>query len=176
MRLFIATKIPEEFIPGLKEIQQQLAKCGKLTLAKEFHITLKFLGEVNTKKVELIREKLSEIKFKNIKTSFTNLGGFPSNKEIRVIWLGLNNEDEVIKLQIEIDNKLKEIGFEKDNRFTPHITLARVKYVKDKTKLNKIFSKKLNFGSFEINKITLFNSIGTEEGYKHEVLSDFYFL
>ena len=174
MRLFIATKIPERFVSIFKELQQQLTKCGKLTLAKEFHITFKFLGEVNPKKLGTIKEKLSEIKFKNIKTTFTNFGCFPSNKEIRVIWLGLNNEDEIIKLQTEIDNKLKEIGFEKDNKFSPHITLARVKYIQDKTKLNEIFNKKLNLDSFEINKITLFNSIETNEGYKHEVLNDFY--
>lgn len=174
MRLFIATKISEKFILNLKEIQQQLAKCGKLTLVKDFHLTFKFLGEVNPNKLDAIKEKLSEIKFEKIKTSFTSLGCFPSNKEIRVIWLGLNNEDEIIKLQIKVDNKLKEIGFEKDNRFSPHITLTRVKYIQDKTKLNEILNKKLNLDSFEINKITLFNSIETNEGYKHEVLNDFY--
>ena len=174
MRLFIATKIPEKFVSILREVQQQIGKCGKFSLAKDFHITFKFLGEVNTQKVDIIKEKLSEIKFKNIKTSFTNFGFFPSNKEIRVVWLGLDNEEEIIKLQMEIDNKLKEIGFEKDNRFSPHITLARVKYIQDKSKLNEIFNKALNIGSFEINKITLFNSIETNEGYKHEVLNDFY--
>ncbi len=174
MRLFIATKIPEKFVSILREVQQQIGKCGKLTLAKELHITFKFLGEVNLNKLDIIKEKLSEIKFKDIKTSFTNFGCFPSNKEIRVVWLGLNNEKEIIKLQIDIDNKLNKVGFEKDNRFSPHITLARVKYIQDKTKLNEIFNKELNLGSFEINKVTLFNSIETNEGYKHEVLNDFY--
>ncbi len=37
-----------------------------------------------------------------------------------------------------------------------------------------MFNKELNLGSFEINKVTLFNSIETNEGYKHEVLNDFY--
>ncbi len=134
MRLFIATKIPEKFVSILREVQQQIGKCGKLTLAKELHITFKFLGEVNLNKLDIIKEKLSEIKFKDIKTSFTNFGCFPSNKEIRVVWLGLNTEKEIIKLLIDIDNKLNKVGFEKDIRFSPHITLTRVKYIQDKTK------------------------------------------
>jgi len=147
MRLFIAIELPEEAKEELRKAQQQLPN-GKLSLAKELHITLKFLGEVTPDRADEVREKLQKVKFEAFKAKLDSAGFFPSEKYIRVIWAGIKPEEETIKLQKEIDSAIcKEFPY--DYKFSPHITLARVKFVDDKKEfiqqLKKIKLEKINF-------------------------------
>ena len=60
MRLFIA--VPYE--NSLKEVQDKIDKTSaKFTFPNHFHITLKFLGEVED--IEAVKERLSQITFKS---------------------------------------------------------------------------------------------------------------
>jgi len=176
MRCFIAFEIPEEVKKVLIEAQSQLDKdMAKLSLTKDFHLTLKFLGEIDENKVEEIKKKLSEIKFDSFETSLTDIGVFPGEDYIRVVWIGLGDPKNAIKeLQHEIDEKLQKLGFEKDERFHPHVTLARVKFTEDRESLLKnlkeiTFEKK----SFKVNEFKLKKSTLTGEGPIYEDLAVF---
>ena len=135
MRTFISLDIPEEIKKEITKIQSQLLEfIGKKTETENLHLTLKFLGEIDEKKIEKVKKRLREIKFEKFETEVDSIGVF-SEKFIRIVWLHLSNCDE---LQKEIDEKLKDL-FEKEKRFMSHLTIARVKNVKDK----KIFLGKL---------------------------------
>ncbi len=159
MRLFIAIDLPNEAKEALIKAQKQIPKC-KISLAKDFHITLKFLREVSTDKTEELKEKLQKAKFKPFETKLDSIGFFPSEKYIRVVWAGINPEEETLQLQKEINNLIGN-DYPDDYKFSPHITLARVKFVGDNKglveQLKKINLEKINIrvDSFKLKKSIL---------------------
>ncbi len=170
MRTFIAIDIPEEIKKEIVKVQEQLPEFkGKLTERENLHLTLKFLGEVDEKKAEEIKLRLREIKSKKIESEIDSIGIF-SEEFIKIIWLHMANCE---KLQKEIDNGLKEL-FEKEKRFMGHLTIARVKKIKDKKKfiseLNKI---KIPSMKFTINNFELKKSVLTEKGSIYETLETY---
>ncbi len=159
MRLFIAVDLPEEAKDELRNAQQHLPD-SKLSKAKDFHITLKFLGEVQPHNAEEVNQQLQKVDFKAFNTSVDQLGVFPNEKYIRVVWAGIRPEEEMLMLQKKIDEIIGK-EFPDDYKFSAHITLARVKYVENKTSfiemLKKIKIKNISFtvDSFKLKKSTL---------------------
>lgn len=172
MRLFIALDLDNE--EYFKELQNQLNSDNlKASFPKSFHLTLKFLGE--TDKTQQIIEALKSIKFKELNLKTTKIGVFPNENYIRVIWLGLDDNQELEKLQNNIEKALEPFKFKKDyNDFHPHITLARVKFIKDKEALKqlmlKIQPKPLEF---KINKFSLYSSELTSKGPIYKEIKSF---
>jgi len=177
MRLFIAFDISEEAKKELEMLQSNIKKSSennaKLSFVKEFHLTMKFLGDVNENKVEEIKERLQKVRFDKFTAVFDDAGIFPSESYIRVVWIGLSPEDKITLLQQKIEESLKGM-FPKDNRFLPHLTLARVKFVKDKKafieSIKKLKPEKI---SFEVNSFKLIQSTLTKEKPIYEVLGEF---
>ena len=64
MRAFIAIEAPEKYKGKIREIQKQFSDIGKITMTKEYHCTLKFLGEITEKQAEQVKENLRKIKMK----------------------------------------------------------------------------------------------------------------
>ncbi|MEK6868809.1 MAG: RNA 2',3'-cyclic phosphodiesterase, partial [Nanoarchaeota archaeon] len=96
MRLFIAIEIPEEIKSYLAEIQQEIADSkNKIRLVNKdnMHLTLKFLGEVQPDNLEDIKNNLKKITFKPFSVVLDNIGVFPSDNYIRVVWVGLKPEE-----------------------------------------------------------------------------------
>lgn len=162
MRLFIAMDF-DELKDYLIELQNNLPKEDiKLTLTKSYHLTLKFLGEVSETDTEKIIECLKKIKLEEFEINLDEIGVFPNKHYVRVIWVGVNPKEQVIELQKSIEESLNEFGFKKDFKFHPHITLARVKLVKDKQnfidalkKLKIDKHKKIITKEFKLIKSTL---------------------
>ena len=174
MRTFIAIELPEELSAKLKSIQEQLVTdSAKLTLTRAFHLTLKFLGEIDDSRADDLKNMLAKIKFKPFEARLTKLGFFPDENYIRVIHIGLEPEKQIKALQKNIESSLPK--FKKDNRFHPHITLARVKFVKDKEQFKTTISKiKLpEFPEFKVENFKLIKSTLTPEGPVYEELASF---
>ena len=131
MRLFVSIDFNQldSYLSGL---QKQIPPYAKPKLTRDFHITLKFLGEVGADKASMIIGLLKNISFDSFSVSLHSIGVFPSESNIRVIWVGVNPEDEVLNLQNSIDSSLSSI-FEREDDFKPHITLARVGHIENKT-------------------------------------------
>lgn len=159
MRLFIAFEASEEAAAQLLGAQKQLqADDAKLNFTKSFHLTLKFLGEVTPAKAEEVKKRLEQVQFKPFKASLDGTGVFPSEKMIRVAWVGIEPHDIICELQKKIDEALTGL-FPKETRFEPHITLARVKTVKDKKQFaEQVKNLKLEPISFEVKAFKLIES------------------
>ena len=170
MRLFIAIDF-NEFSEYFKRLQEQLPKA-KHTLPKKFHLTLKFLGDVDENKVGKIKQLLSEIKFQEFECFLGDIKYFSGNF-IKTIFVKVTDSDKIFELQKEIDNNLLDF-FEKAKQFEPHLTIARVKHVENKKEyldgLQKIKTEKhiKTVNSFELLKSEL-----TPEGPVYEVLEQF---
>lgn len=174
MRLFIAIELPAEVKAHLAELQKKIdGHFSQLTLAKEVHLTLKFLGDVNEQKIAEIKQKLGKVDFGSFNAWLGKTGVFPGESYIRVVWIGVEPANSIIALQQKIEKSLAGL-FETDTRFTPHLTLARVKFVKDKKafveNLKKLEAEKKEFAvdSFKLIKSTL-----TPKGPVYEDIAEF---
>jgi len=164
MRLFAAVKIPEQVADELRKIQSHI-KVDGLKLVKDFHLTLKFYGEVSEDKLGSLKEQLSKVKFEPFEAALGTVGVFPNMHHVNVVWVGL-----------EPEQKFREIAgqIEKDEKFKAHVTLARVKFLKNKPEFKqKLESVKVPKLSFKVDKFYLIKSTLTGEGPVYEDLAEF---
>jgi len=155
MRTFIGIDFDDEVKSKISDLQSRLkgmAKSGRWKRIDNFHLTLKFLGEVDKSLICNIAEKLDEV-CKNM-NKFTlrieHLGAFSAKECTRVVWLGIGGETSVLKsLQKNIEDKLLDLNFEKESReYTPHITIGQDVYFNEN--FNEI---KKSFDDFFIDEI-----------------------
>ncbi len=159
MRTFIAIDIPESIKKEIIKIQKQLPKfAGKKTEAESLHLTLKFLGEVDEKKIEKIRKMLREIKLNSFEIQIQKIGMFSD----RIVWLGIKNCNELQKI---IDNQLSRL-FEMENRFMGHLTIARIKNLEGRKQfLEELRKIKLPEMKFIVKKFNLKESKPVKRGH-----------
>ena len=168
MRCFISIDLPKEVRNELSEIQKRIySNDTKLLNVKpdNIHITLKFLGEIDGIQLDKIKGVLSKLKFKRFKARLNSMGVFPDENFIRIVWVGIEPKEKMHEIHDTLDNELHREGFPLDNEFESHATLARVKTVKHKRAFSELLNKiKINPLEFEINEISLKESILTPEG------------
>lgn len=135
IRSFIAIELPEEFKSGLLRLQAEL-KSAVYTFVKwvapeGIHLTLKFLGNIPSPKVDEIARAMERAieGATPFRLETTELGAFPNLKRPNVFWLGVGGDlDSLATVQKRIDDVLEPMGFTREKRaFTPHLTLARVR-------------------------------------------------
>jgi RNA 2',3'-cyclic 3'-phosphodiesterase len=156
IRSFIAIELPSELKAILGSFQDEMVSAGgssvKWVSPDSIHITLKFLGNIFTEKVQSISSAIEQAcaGVEPFILEMGELGGFPNLKQPRVLWVGLHGDIERVKsLQMSIDNNLAKLGFDKEKReFTPHITLARMR---DKASSvdRKKFGERVTGGTFD---------------------------
>ena len=107
MRLFLAVPLSKRakdlIVDSYKE---NIGRINAKWVAKEnFHITLKFLGNVEKDRIEEIEKEMNDIKDKHegCKFTITNLGAFPSLKLIRVLFYNIVPPEPFIDLSKDID-------------------------------------------------------------------------
>ncbi len=173
MRLFIAIDLPEETKKELLRIQEKLPEAKIRPVKPEhMHLTLKFLGNISPAKTKIIEQELQKIYLKPFRANLSQTGYF-SEDFIRIVWVGLEPEKEITKLQKDIDESLQQ-QFPKDKKFTPHITIARVKKIRNKEKfVDELKNIKVNRKEFEIKNFKLKKSVLTPEGPLHEDVAGF---
>lgn len=173
MRCFISIAIPEDIKKGMSAIQDRLRKSGadvSWTKPDGMHLTLKFLGEIEEKRVAKIETALNIAcaGINSFSLDLSGIGVFPDIRRPRVVWIGLNeNGNSLTKMQRGIENQLEEIGFPiEKRRFTPHITLGRVRSNKNLSQLLSIMDEEKNseIGSFSVSNIHLMKSDLRSEG------------
>jgi 2'-5' RNA ligase len=169
-RGFIAVDVGP--FPKIIEFENQIKDTDadvKLVDPKNVHITLKFLGDTDENLVDRIEEimKKSVEKIKPFEIKLKGAGVFPNKNYIKVMWIGINDTENLKKISNGIDEQLSKIGFEKEKRdFSAHLTLARVKTPKNKDKLLQIVEKyrETDFTKIKIDSIRLKQSELTPKG------------
>jgi RNA 2',3'-cyclic 3'-phosphodiesterase len=167
MRLFIAIELPLEIKQGLAKMQEQLKGGGagaSWTKPEGIHLTLKFLGETPESQVPEILQTLAAAvrgtgKFR---VDVAGAGAFPNARNPRVLWIGVAGDLEKLQaLQASVEEALRKLGFEpEDRKFSPHLTLARIKYLRPRdnwqTAIGKISD--VNLGGFDADHVSLMKS------------------
>ncbi|ASJ15771.1 2'-5' RNA ligase [Thermococcus chitonophagus] len=180
MRAFIAIDVSEEVRDAIVKAQDFIGtKEAKIKFVERenLHITLKFLGEITQEQAEEIKKVLAEIAKRHRKheVRVKGIGVFPNPNYVRVIWAGVENDEGIKAIAQDIERELSKLGFKKDKEFVAHVTIGRVKFVKDKLGLAMKLKELANedFGTFRVEAIELKKSTLTPKGPIYETLARF---
>jgi 2'-5' RNA ligase len=144
-RAFVAIDLPDELAGMLAGLQARLkahsaARGVNWVKPGNIHLTLKFLGAMEAQKTGMVAAELKAASTvaPPLTVSVEGVGGFPSLKDPRVVWVGVKEDPMLLNLQEEIEGRLSAIGFEKEERpFHPHLTIGRARTVEDGRALGK---------------------------------------
>lgn len=182
-RLFAALKIVPDpgFTGKYRELKQSLRhEQIKWVEEHNIHITLKFFGDTEEKSIPAIGEVLSPVAaaVPPIVLRLYGLGIFGSSYAPRVVWTGVEPYEEVAALMKKVHEELKAIGIEPDRQnLVPHLTLGRVKFLKDKILFNRVIEQNRMISSLpvKVEEIILYESILRREGPIYIALAKFPF-
>ena len=180
-RLFLAIRIPQEPITEVmvKEIQHNFGFMDARWIELQYlHMTLKFFGPLNEKRIKKVIELLGEY-FKTQQSfdmTVCKLSMFGSRGAPKVLWLGIEEEQQLKKLAYGLQSELDNLGLYADRQnFVPHISLARV----EKTNSGSFFQKQMkrfqeiNLSPIKVQSVVLLESIISNKGVEYKLVKEF---
>ena len=179
-RLFIGvrilpTKKTLDFYSKLKsKLKDEKIKWVSL---EKMRITLKFLGNTDATLLPSINAKLKQIatRVEPFSINIQGLGRFKNQRDTKVIWLGISNTNILNALANEIDNAMKDFGFDSENRpFNPHLTLGRVRYQSNEDYITQLIIEYngMRFQSTKICEFFLVESVLQQCGSKYNIIKE----
>lgn len=183
MRLFVAIDLDPEIrerLAGYVEGLEKLATDVRWTPPEAWHITLKFIGEVDEVMLPRIKEQLAKISPAPAHIGFRGTGFFPAPRSARVFWAGVEGDANLLNLAEAVERTLGAIGIAFEERaFTPHLTLARSgsgkkeragnKFAKLQQRLSKMAEP--DFGTMTAREFFLYQSKTSPKGAEYTKLA-----
>ncbi len=169
-RVFIAVDLADQLRENMVRIQRELMSSGidmKPVEPENLHITLRFIGEISRELLEEVKKRLGAIKYNKFTIHVRGVGAFPSIDRPRVIWVGIEEgARDLMNLHELIMRFTGDIGERDERGFVPHLTIARVKYVRNKEKYMEVVRKyeNMDFGTQIVDSIKLKRSVLTPRG------------
>jgi 2'-5' RNA ligase len=137
VRVFIAVDIPlvakDILAQTVRQLQMNIPTGVRWVDPGGIHLTLKFLGNVDSSRVNDIlaamKHVAEEFQGRKFQLALSGLGLFPNTKQPRVLWAGTDGDlDTLRSLQALVDEVVSRLGFSRENRpFRPHLTIGRVR-------------------------------------------------
>lgn len=173
-RLFIAIDIPELIKMSIQGMGRSI-RNGKPVPTEQLHLTLKFIGEVESSKLLDIHEILAEITLPKFSIQLKGTGAFPPRGTPRVLWAGITPADMTIHLRNTIENRLTAIDIPKERqKYKPHITLTRLKNSPVHQVHNFLAGNAfLETPKFQVDSFCLYSSQLTKKGPIHTLESEY---
>jgi RNA 2',3'-cyclic 3'-phosphodiesterase len=186
MRLFVALEIPVAVRENLAAVGQnfpQRKSQMRWVRAENFHVTLKFIGEVPSEKVEIISAALREVRADlPVEVCFRGLAWYWNAKGLGMLFGTIDPSASLSTLARDIDGRLEPLGIPPENRaFTPHLTLARCKQgtlprgLPNDIRAATEASKEYDFGSMHAEEFHLIESQLGPGGSKYSTVASFRF-
>jgi 2'-5' RNA ligase len=172
MRLFVAIYLPEEIRESLKPFWNQTLSGAKWIPEDQVHLTLRFIGETDEKAFEEIRSALATLEAPSLELGLKGVGCFPTPKRPRVLWVGLKDNPLLHSLQKQIERKVREAGIprEENKAFSPHITLARMKFPNSRDLIPFLErNKDFQTATWLVKEFHLYSSQRTPKGAIHKI-------
>ncbi len=179
MRVFIAVDIEDPLvISRLDLLKDAILSTGvpmKTVESYNYHITLRFIGEVPEGVVDAIkRDVLGGVRAESFTMKLQGLGAFPSPARPRVVWVGVTQgADELGRIRETIESRLRKLGIKPERQeFHPHVTLARIKGSRNIHSLVRVLQEYQDYevGIVRVTAIRLKKSTLTRRGPIYETL------
>ena len=166
VRCFVAIEIPKPVQALLNRVQTRLqSEIRKVSWTKSgnFHLTLKFLGDVDAEAIDAVSEAVESVAATQSAFSieFGSIGAFPTFARPRVIWVGIKHGAATVsQLAKAVNLELKRLGFPMDARFHPHLTLGRLRRQTNLHPLKSVLHKydTIDGATVNVNEITVMQS------------------
>ena len=136
---------------------------------ENMHLTLKFFGETDEKQIPAICKALEKAASgsKPFTLRIADTGIFGSRYDPKVIWFGIEKQAELDNLAKNLFAELENCGWQPDRQnFVPHLTIGRIKELRDKTLFQQIISKysTVEIQEEKVTEVTMYESILRPEG------------
>lgn len=146
---------------------------GRPVPVPNWHLTLRFLGDVSTPTTERILSHLDQhLVSVPFRLRFDRLGAFPRPRKASVLWLGVSSGAAALAaLAAEVEAAVVAAGLPPEDRpFHPHVTLSRIRPPWDITTLLEM--AELSSVAMQVEAVTLYRSHLGPGGATYEVLDE----
>lgn len=126
MRLFVGLDLPSTLRSRLALLAGGLPGA-RWVPAENYHITLRFVGEVAGHQAEEIDHALAALRARGFELALAGVGTFSRAGRETALWAGVERGAPLDLLQSKIETALQRAGLAPERRrFAPHVTLARL--------------------------------------------------
>jgi RNA 2',3'-cyclic 3'-phosphodiesterase len=183
MRLFVALELRENVREAIREVISRLkpaSRGARWVRPEGMHITLKFIGHVQSEKFPDLRAALEPTRSPYpVEMRFRSIGFFPNERRPRVVWCGIRASPNLSPLAADIEKALEPLGIARESRdFLPHLTLARFKAPEKAPELVRLANELQDqeLGSARETEFYLFESVLDRSGAKYKKLATYPFV
>jgi len=133
-RVFLAIELPDAVrnrLQGPLDDLLPLADYLRINPIERMHLTLHFLGHLPVADVERLPAALAPVvaRHQRFAVSAQGVGTFPNLARAQVLWAGMVGAElpRLMTLQSQLGKTLRGADLAIEDRFHPHLTLARVR-------------------------------------------------
>lgn len=173
LRLFVGIAFPPELKLRLSLLQSGVGGA-KWVDPGNFHLTLRFIGEVDEGVAADIDEALSRLAARRFALRLAGAGVFGGDRP-RQLWIGVEREPALATLQAKVEHALIRLGLPPEPRkFAPHVTLARLREPK-RDDLQRFLAAHGQFRAeaLAVERFSLIASYQTKAGSVYEDQADY---
>ena len=178
-RLFVALDPPDEVKDALDRLCEGLPGI-RWSDPSQFHLTLRFIGEVEQGTFYEIGEALANVSHAPFELALKGLGQFPPRGAPHTLWVGIDDPAGALAtLRRRIERTLGEVGLEPERRkFTPHVTLGRFRGPPTEERLASYLFRRNLFRSerFPVSSFGLYASQLRPEGSLYTLEAEYDFV
>jgi 2'-5' RNA ligase len=174
MRAFIGFLVPEHVKDAVLKAGKELegiGVVGKYVERENLHVNLSFLDEITDEESQGFAAKLDMMArgYERFQATLGPLKAIPNEKFTRIIAFEVEQEND--RLNTIIKEIKKSIG---GDAKPPHLTICRVKGVKDRTKFLEALEKyrTMKLASFDVGSVQLIKSELSSEGPIYSVVHE----
>lgn len=170
MRLFTALDVPEEVRTRIAALQDPEALDARWTPPEQFHVTLRFIGDVGTDQAAQYEEALTRLDVPEAECIPYGLDVLPSRRNPNVLIVGLKRTNDLMAVYQAVTEVLEDEGLDPEARtYRPHVTLARLDGVSAETVHTFLDTHAPQaLPSFPVDAVHLYESTLTSDGAIHE--------
>jgi 2'-5' RNA ligase len=127
VRLFVALALPAELRERLRLLVAHRLSGAKWVPPENYHLTLRFIGEVDNGRADDIDAALACISARGFDLTLAGVGAFEARGRASALWVGVERNPALEHLRAKVESAVVRAGCEPERRkFTPHVTLARL--------------------------------------------------
>jgi 2'-5' RNA ligase len=181
LRTFIAIDPGKAIRDQLVALQESLTRSGvdvKWVEPDNLHLTLLFLGEVELKEAPALCDAVAAgvSGQEAFRMSVAGVGCFPNPRRPRILWAGIGEgAQEVCAVHDAIEQPLLELGCyrREERRYTPHITLGRIRGERSTRDLTTALQQRVDWkaGDTLVREVLVMSSELSSDGPVYTVLS-----
>lgn len=175
IRLFVGIELPEKLRGRLAALGDGLDGV-RWVPEDNLHLTLRFIGEVDHGQAEDVVEALERVRAAPFAITLYGLGTFGSGAKLRSLWVGLAPSPPLQALHEKVERAVQRAGLPPEGRrFTPHVTLARIKSGAAKARLGSFLERNgtIRSGPVPVRAFTLFESFLSSDGAIYQAVERF---